>query len=685
MSLDSKISILLSQLKNNPELLNKNTTAARLDEVSVPNEPLFAGITGNMPTLSGAASLINDPNLFNVELDLFILLKEQLVSSLKLIDVLSISQDKAFRDILESIEEVRKGVTKPVENVVEIDQFIKFLQKFTLADSFSITDSDTLKATKSLVTSLKALDVLTKKASIRRTEFLDLLDEIAIKKIARIRPRDIIKLADVIKVPKAKLAVDRLTIQDFTPAFKTSTEREDSATLNAVFKDIKPVKVLEEDVATKSFTLNPKAVITRDRVSAKSKTNLKFSFDASDEQIQLFKRVTKDVSITKRSTFSARTNELVSRFLLNRERASTVSRHRIKTSTEKSDLVTASIDRFFDVNKSLFERYNIRDGVIKPARFKATVDNFASFSRTSKKFDRSLEDVADLIIKVSLNPNLSEKDQISILNSILTPKAKLNTERLHSSEFIKLNFPFRLFEVFNIVDLEVTKFLNKQIIFPEIVESFDNSIQAKSVITSSRVGLKTRDRDFGGIGDIFFTFGRKVIELLNVIDRIKKEFRTPQKEVMKITDLVLDGRSKFVSLRVFVDDDKRGTFVGKALIPFTVGIDDKNYANFLQKLKINKLKLSSFTLTPALAEQITERFSVDDSFNPYLLNKVKEFRIGLKDTTLKKLQEKTDGIRDTLSSSEKGYAWMRDEEYTKGAYFLQPYVATIPPGRSRQF
>ena len=66
MSLDSKISILLSQLKNNPELLNKNTTAASLDEVSVPNEPLFAGITGNMPTLLGAASLLNDPNLFNV-------------------------------------------------------------------------------------------------------------------------------------------------------------------------------------------------------------------------------------------------------------------------------------------------------------------------------------------------------------------------------------------------------------------------------------------------------------------------------------------------------------------------------------------------------------------------------------------------------------------------------------------
>ena len=684
MSLDSKISILLSQLKNNPELLNKNTTAARLDEVSVPNEPLFAGITGNMPTMLGAASLINDPNLFNVELDLFILLKEQLVSRLKLIDVLSISQDKAFRDILVGTEDVRKGVTKPLESIVEIDQFIKFLRKFTLADSFSIGDSETLKSTKSLVTTLKALDVLSKKTSIKKSELVNLLDELTLKKTARVRPRDKISLIDVIKVPKAKLQIDRLVIQDFTPAFKTSTSREDVATLNAVFKDIRPTKVLEEDIAAKSFTLNPKALIRIDRVSAKSKTKLKVSFDALD-QMQLFKRVTKDVSIVRRSTFSARTNELVSRFLLNRDTVATKSRHKLKTATEKSDLVTASIDRFFKVNRVLFERYNIRDAVIKPARFKQTVDNLASFSRVSKKFDRSLEDVADLIIKISLNPNLAEKEQIQILNSILTPKAKLSTERLQTSEFIKIEFPFRLFEVFDIIDVDIAKFFNKLIVFPEIAETSDNLIQAKSLVFSTKAGLRTKDRDHGGIGDIFFTFGRKIIDLVNVVDRIKKEFRTPQKETLKITNLVLEGRSKLISSRIFADDDKRGTLVGKALIPFTVGIQDNRYANSLEKVRSDKLKALSFTVTPALAEQITERFLVNDSFNPYLLNKVKEFRIGLKDTTLKKLQEKTDGIRDTLSSSEKGYAWMRDEEYTKGAYFLQPYVATIPPGRSRQF
>ena len=684
MSLDSKISILLSQLKNNPELLNKNTTAARLDEVSVPNEPLFAGITGNMPTMLGAASLINDPNLFNVELDLFILLKEQLVSRLKLIDVLSISQDKAFRDILVGVEDVRRGVTKPLESIVEIDQFIKFLRKFTLADSFSIGDSETLKSTKSLVTTLKALDVLSKKTSIKKSELVNLLDELTLKKTARVRPRDKISLIDVIKVPKAKLQIDRLVIQDFTPAFKTSTSREDVATLNAVFKDIRPTKVLEEDIAAKSFTLNPKALISTDRVSAKSKTKLKVSFDALD-QMQLFKRVTKDVSIVRRSTFSARTNELVSRFLLNRDTVATKSRHKLKTATEKSDLVTASIDRFFKVNRVLFERYNIRDAVIKPARFKQTVDNLASFSRVSKKFDRSLEDVADLIIKISLNPNLAEKEQIQILNSILTPKAKLSTERLQTSEFIKIEFPFRLFEVFDIVDVDIAKFFNKLIVFPEIAETSDNLIQAKSLVFSTKAGLRTKDRDHGGIGDIFFTFGRKIIDLVNVVDRIKKEFRTPQKETLKITNLVLEGRSKLISSRIFADDDKRGTLVGKALIPFTVGIQDNRYANSLEKVRSDKLKALSFTVTPALAEQITERFLVNDSFNPYLLNKVKEFRIGLKDTTLKKLQEKTDGIRDTLSSSEKGYAWMRDEEYTKGAYFLQPYVATIPPGRSRQF
>jgi len=684
MSLDSKISILLSQLKNNPELLNKNTTAARLNEVSVPNEPLFAGITGNMPTMLGAASLINDPNLFNVELDLFILLKEQLVSRLKLIDVLSISQDKVFKDILAGREDVLRTVTKPLQSIVEIDQFIKFLRRFNLADSFTISDSETLKATKSLVTSLEALDALSKKTAIKKSELLDLLDEIIVKRTARVRPRDKIGLTNIIKVPKAKLAVDRLIIQDFTPAFKTSTEKEDTAALNAIFKDIKPTKVLEEDIATRSFTLNPKAIFRTNRISAKSKAQLKASFDVL-EQIQLFKRVTRDVSILRRSTFSARTNELVSRFLFTVDRAGTKSKHKLKTTTEKKDLVTASIDRFFKVNTNLLERYNIRDGIIKPARFKQTVDNFASFSRVSKKFDRSLEDVSDLIIKISLNPNLAERDKVQILNSILTPKAKFSTEKVQTSEFIKLKFPFRLFEVFDIIDVKIVKFLNKQIIFPEIAETSDTSIQAKSLIFSSQTGLSTKDRDYGGIGDIFFTFGRKIIELVTIVDRVKKEFRRPRKDSLKIADLILEGRANLISSRIFADDNRLGTLVGKALIPFTVGIQDIKYANSLEKIRSEKLNTLSFIVTPALAEQITERFSVDDSFNPYLLNKVKEFRIGLKDTTLKKLQEKTDGIRDTLSSSEKGYAWMRDEEYTRGAYFLQPYVATIPPGRSRQF
>ena len=43
------------------------------------------------------------------------------------------------------------------------------------------------------------------------------------------------------------------------------------------------------------------------------------------------------------------------------------------------------------------------------------------------------------------------------------------------------------------------------------------------------------------------------------------------------------------------------------------------------------------------------------------------------------------GITETLSSSIRGHAFIRDEDYVEGAYFLQPYVATIPPGRSRQF
>ena len=236
------------------------------------------------------------------------------------------------------------------------------------------------------------------------------------------------------------------------------------------------------------------------------------------------------------------------------------------------------------------------------------------------------------------------------------------------------------------VDVEIAKFLNKLIIFPEIVKSSDNSIQAKSVITSSRVRVGSRDRDSGGIGDVFFTFATKILNLITIVNEIKKEFiKKPRKEKIKIEDLTLIPRFNLSASRMGITQE---SVIHFNKVPFELlKIDSTVVRKNVEKPISEKLRASSFIVTPALAELITERFLVNDSFNPYLFNKVKELRIGLKDTILRKIQEKsiTDGIKDTLSSSEKGFAWMRDEEYTKGAYFLQPYVATIPPGRSRQF
>ena len=39
---------------------------------------------------------------------------------------------------------------------------------------------------------------------------------------------------------------------------------------------------------------------------------------------------------------------------------------------------------------------------------------------------------------------------------------------------------------------------------------------------------------------------------------------------------------------------------------------------------------------------------------------------------------------EIINTSIKGVAFMREESYTTGAYFLEPYVV-VPPGRSRQF
>ena len=104
MASDFEIKILLSQLKDDPRF-EEISTQAPLADVEILNEPLFAGLTENTPTLGVVSS--NTPMFLNIELDLFHILRFTFADAAKVTsiqDVLDVA--KGVREKLKLQESI---------------------------------------------------------------------------------------------------------------------------------------------------------------------------------------------------------------------------------------------------------------------------------------------------------------------------------------------------------------------------------------------------------------------------------------------------------------------------------------------------------------------------------------------------------------------------------------------------
>ena len=74
---DFDIKILLAEAKDDPRFQKITTNTLRMGSTALSNDPIVAGVSGgNAPLLFNVAS--NVPGLFDVVLDIFILLKEEI-------------------------------------------------------------------------------------------------------------------------------------------------------------------------------------------------------------------------------------------------------------------------------------------------------------------------------------------------------------------------------------------------------------------------------------------------------------------------------------------------------------------------------------------------------------------------------------------------------------------------------
>lgn len=156
------IKILLAQAKDDPRFQNITTNSLRVGTTALANDPIVSGVDGgNAPLLFNVLS--NTPSLFDIAIDIFIVLKEEIANTVTLADVVSTLQSKKLvnfvniKDLLDT-----KLSTLRQESIEAISRFT-IEQEKAVADIFKISDNvDDLLAGRNYKEIINAIDFVAK-------------------------------------------------------------------------------------------------------------------------------------------------------------------------------------------------------------------------------------------------------------------------------------------------------------------------------------------------------------------------------------------------------------------------------------------------------------------------------------------------------------------------------------------
>ena len=631
MSTTDRVAILLRQLKNSPELQDAVSNTAKLTTREVLVEPLFAGIDHGVPVplLSADPVLTFEPLLTGLEFDDRIFYKfNEFISSND--SFLSLSHLLGKRDILDiNTRRLQRFVAKEsLREFLKVIDVPSLLQNLAKEDEINISDFETIIEGKKFEETTKATDFIERLLlDLNKKEILKVLSNINEKSV---KTSDVEKLnvVDRVLAPKGRVAADRIGIIVSQPGFRKIPKFNNKISVENFLEELFPTKSTLSTVRARNLSIQAKARVAIEKLSAKSKAQLQVNKDFEASIDTKSKVANKKVTTKKTSLVASRSEEIIAKARLFVENVKTLSKLRLKTNKLAEEVIKTKIRTSFFVNNALLERFDIRDSVIKPAKAKYATERIETVSSQLKEVVKTENQLLEALIKVSLQPNVENIDTIKVLNFVLTPKARLEVEKLILSEIVRVNMPLRQFTVIELFDKFLGKFLNKQIILPEKVHSSQNVIRNRAEVTE-KTGVVSRDRDASGIGDVVFLFGRRLLEFINLAIEVKKEVKKPLKNKLNVRESVFNPRFRITNSRASILD-KRDLLFNK------VPTDFVNSEIFVKKTaekpKLDKLKVQNFILTPAFAELITEKFLTNDDFSPYLFNKIKESEVDIEDS-----------------------------------------------------
>ena len=168
-----KITLLLSEVKDDPRFLRAVSNTVRATSASVQNDPLIDDLSYTSPLISSVSG--NTPDLFDVRLDLFSILKFTFADSAQVIDLL---EEFRISKILGSLVQIDEFVTRfhnvgGAEDLIQSDDEFQYVFDKHPFDIFGIvdgtdTDFSVGKSVLNIVNADDPLDKFFEKSATRR-------------------------------------------------------------------------------------------------------------------------------------------------------------------------------------------------------------------------------------------------------------------------------------------------------------------------------------------------------------------------------------------------------------------------------------------------------------------------------------------------------------------------------------
>tara|TARA_B100001939_G_scaffold347652_1_gene369959 strand:+ start:596 stop:3460 length:2865 start_codon:yes stop_codon:yes gene_type:complete len=518
-----------------------------------------------------------------------------------------------------------------------------------------------------------------------------------IKKRSFQRPKELLHVLSETLVPKGKvLPAQKINFEEVVTFAQSITLKPQAFKVDDEKHPDKIGKGLLELLLQKEHVLTPKAARLFTKFFASDNEKLKIGTNLQNQKVKLLDKHSKDIGLGKRSenieTFS---------HLIDSPAETIIKGERVSTSTEKQKKATKPVlnnvdlsdTEFFKMNRALFEIFDLKDFVFTPVKSKIESDRALLKSTKAKDVTKPISNNIDLSDRKTFDSikSLFTDNGAFRVNTVNPTKARVESDKVLLKSFTDILRQFELIEK-AVLDAGIIEKDIEKIIHHASKSSTQDIrlVTANSLIHGEVVGVVSRDRDAGGSGDVFFTFrpafrtDKILIEDEEVVKDVTKPLSKDSAAIKQV--LIQRARAKIIGNKALVNDVLFAFNIGKGIRVDRIVVDDEEVVKNVEKPFKTVGDLRDFFLTtPASIAIKRSTFTTNDNFNPWVMNKfIHELGLTARDLVRKKYLPRR-SIDNVLQSSEKGVAFIRDEEYTKGPYFLQPYVAAIPPGRSRQF